>query len=172
MCIRWEILIKTFILWFYIFWFSEIQKVYNPFGIYLTTTHGCILCVLKLKCFTPLLNFFFFISATVITWGRDPYMWKTCDQQVISFPYKYVHTHINRHISTHILKNQPCWISFAQRTGLGATLRLTTFLVHKRYICIFGSWSYSTWLNTVQSFPVFLLGQNQELMPLKYIVVY
>lgn len=76
-------------------WFSEIQKVFNPFGISFITTHGCILFILKLKCFSPLLNdFFFFISASVITWGRDVYIWKICHQRLphfIPFPYKYVH---------------------------------------------------------------------------------
>lgn len=71
---------------------------------------------------------------------------------------------MHRHISTHILKNQPRWISFAQRTGLEATHRLTIFLLQKRCICIFGSWSYSTRLNTFQTFPVSLVGQNWESM--------
>lgn len=151
-------------------WFSEIQKVFNPFGISFITTHGCILFILKLKCFSPLLNdFFFFISASVITWGRDVYIWKICHQRLphfIPFPYKYVHLwgfnhwHLmHRHISAHILKSQPCWISLTQDSE--ATHRLTIFLLQKRYNCISGSWSYSTWLNAAQPFPVSLLGQNQ-----------
>lgn len=150
-------------------WFSEIQKVFNPFGSSFITAHGCILRILKLKCFTPLLNGFFFSflllllpEAETCTCERLAATLHSFSLQICTHTYLWGFNHwhlMHRHISTHILENQPCWLSFAQRTGLEATHRLTKFLLQKRYICIFGSWSSSTWFNTVQSFPVSLLGQ-------------
>lgn len=39
-------------------WFSDIQEIFNPFGISLITTPSCILCTAKLKHFIPLLRNF------------------------------------------------------------------------------------------------------------------
>lgn len=150
MCIRWEILIiKTFILW------SGFQKFkrYRSLWYFLDNYSWLHIMHSEIKMLQPTLQWFLFFhfcycyylrQRCIHVKGLPPAVATLHFFSIRIYTHTYIwgfnHWHLmHRHISTHILKNQPCWISFPQRTGLRATRRLTIFFLQKRYICIFGS---------------------------------